>query len=212
MKAYIFDLDGTLLDSMHVWQQIDVDFLARRHIAVPPDYTDIITPMGSTECATYTIARFNLPEQPEDLLREWHAMAIDAYSHSVPLKPYALDYLRALRKKGAKVAIATSLSPELHQPALERHGLSALFDAIAHSDEVGCGKSKPDVFLLAAERLGVAPEDCVVFDDILPAIAAAKSAGMMAYAVYDESSAADWAAMQRIADGTLRDFREAPLL
>ena len=79
-KGAIFDMDGTLLDSMWVWRQIDVDFLGRRGFEVPSDYLEMITPMGYCRAAEYTIERFGLNEKPEDLIQEWHGMAAEAYA------------------------------------------------------------------------------------------------------------------------------------
>ena len=107
-KGAIFDLDGTLLDSMGVWHQIDVDFLAKRGFAVPEDYQKAITPMGAYQAAVYTIERFALNEKPEDLVQEWLDMAYEAYSQRLLLKPYAYEYVSKLYEDGRKLAIATS--------------------------------------------------------------------------------------------------------
>jgi HAD superfamily hydrolase (TIGR01509 family) len=207
-KAYIFDLDGTLLDSMSVWADVDIAFLTKRGIPPPDDYADAISSMSFTECARYTIERFGLNDSVEDLLREWNESAKLAYADTVQMKPYAKEYLRLLRERDAKLAIATSTLPELCRLALSKHGISDWFDVICNSDEVGCGKSRPDIFLLCADRLGVTPVDCAVFEDILPAVKSAKSVGMTVYGVYDESSRSDWEEIRRIADYAVLDFGE----
>jgi len=86
-KAYIFDLDGTLLDSMSVWEQLDVDFLEKRGIAVPPDYMNAVSPMNPYEAAVYTIKRFALKDSADGLIREWNDMAAYAYGNTVQMKP-----------------------------------------------------------------------------------------------------------------------------
>jgi len=207
MKAYIFDLDGTLLDSMGVWKKIDIDFLSRRGIIAPKDYTDAVLTMTLPEAAAYTINRFTLTNSADELVQEWHKMAISAYE-TIAMKPYAKEYLLALKKQGAKLAVATSSSLELFEPALKYHGIYDLFNAICTSDEVGCNKSCPDIFLLAADKLAVNPCDCVVFEDILAAVRSAKSIGMTVYGVYDASSQADWEEIVRLADDVIIDFRE----
>lgn len=209
MKAYIFDLDGTLLDSMHVWEQIDVDFLSGRGIDVPPDYIDVICSKSFPEAAAYTIERFGLPDGVDDLLREWNRMAEHAYGHTVRLKPYAKEFLVTLKERGAKLGIATSLPEALYEPALKNNGIRGLFDVICSTDEVSHGKTRPDVFLFAARKLGVDPVDCVVFEDIPQAIESAKKAGMTVYGVYDESSSEHWEWIKKIADGVVYDFEEA---
>lgn len=209
MKAYIFDLDGTLLDSMSLWAQIDADFLKKRGLPVPPDYMEAVSALGFPEAAAYTIARFELRDTVEALLAEWQEMAVYAYGHTVKLKPGAREVLLALKERGAKLGIATSLPEALYAPALRHHGLWTLFDAICATGEVGRDKTSPDVFLLAAQRLGVRPADCVVFEDLFQAIQSAKAAGMTVYGVYDASAQAHWESIREIADGVIVDFQEA---
>jgi len=209
-KAYIFDLDGTLLDSMGVWAQIDVDFLAKRGIAFPSDYMNAISSMSFRETAAYTIKRFALPDSIDGLMREWNDMAAYVYGNTVQMKPYAKEYLMTLRKRGVKLAVATSLSAELCDPVLHNNGINDFFDVICRTDETGYGKSRPDVFLLAAQKIGVLPGDCLVFEDILAAVKSAKSACMSVCAVYDKTSANDWEEMKAMADYAIDDFRFAP--
>ncbi len=211
MKACIFDLDGTLLDSMGVWEQIDMDFLTKRGLAVPPDYINAIASRSFSEAAEYTIAHFGLPDSADQLIREWYDMAVYAYGHMVPLKPCAREYLALLRKHRVRLGIATSLPAGLYEPALRNHGILEWFDVICSTDEVVCGKTKPDVYLLTAEKLGVNPADCMVFEDIPQAVQSAKDAGMAVYGVYDEASKKHWTWIQKTADGTIYDFKDAPL-
>jgi beta-phosphoglucomutase-like phosphatase (HAD superfamily) len=210
MKACIFDLDGTLLDSMDVWEKIDIDFLQKRGIVVPADYANSISSMSFTECAVYTIKRFSLTDSVGSLMREWTDMAAYAYGHTVPMKPYAKEYLSALKERGLRLAVATTLAAELYEPALRGQGIYDWFHAICNSDEVGCGKSQPDVFLLAAQKLGVPPGDCMVFEDIMAAVRSAKNAGMQVCGVYDSASANDWEHIQKTADYAITDWRNAP--
>lgn len=211
MNTYIFDLDGTLLDSMGVWEQIDVDFLTKRGFEVPPDYINAICSRSFPEAAEYTIERFALPDSIDDLLREWNNMAVYAYGHTVQMKPHAKEYLDILRNAGVKLGIATSLPAALYGPVLALHGIEGYFDAICSTDEVLYGKTRPDVFLLAAQKLQTPPADCVLFEDILQAVKSGKAAGMTVYGVYDDSSKDDWDEIKRIADGAIRDFKDAPL-
>ena len=211
MKAYIFDLDGTLLDSLDVWLNIDIEFLKKRGLAVPPDFPDTISSMSFPEAAAYTIKRFNLPDTADSLMQEWNAMAIFAYENTVQMKPYAKEYLFALRDLGVKLAVATSSTPDLYEPALRNNGVLDLFDVICNSQEVGCGKTRPDIFFLTAKKLGVQPEDCIVFEDIIAAVKSAKTAGMKVCGVYDERSHSDWEEIKKIADYAILSFQNAPL-
>lgn len=210
-KAAIFDLDGTLLDSMGVWDQVDIDFLAKRGIEVPADYMGKVAAMQFRQIAEYTIARFGLPDTPEALMQEWDDMARVAYSTVVEAKPHAVEYLSYLRRSGAKLAVATSLPPALREPAMKHVGIFDYFDQIVSVDDANdVGKDRPDVFLLAAGRLGVVPEQCTVFEDLLVAMRSAKSVGMRVWAIHDDSSDGDWPDICGLADGVLFDFSEAP--
>ncbi len=138
-KAAIFDLDGTLLDSMGVWDQIDAAFLAKRGITVPDDYMETVTAMQFREIARYTIDRFGLDDTEDGLMAEWDRMAHDAYTSVVQPKAHALDYLRYLKDTGARLAVATTMPAGLRAPALGHAGMLDLFDAIVGVDDVGRG-------------------------------------------------------------------------
>lgn len=211
-KGAIFDLDGTLLDSMGVWKEVDRLFFERRGISMPPDYAHAVAAMQSGDIADYTIRRFSLDEDREDLMREWTDTAEELYANQVRTKPHALEYLHHLRSTGAKLAVATSLAPRLRDAALLHAGIRDCFDAVCSVDDAGLGgKERPDIFLYTAKNLGVAPEDCTVFEDILIAVRTARSVGMQVWAMFDASSQGDWERIRKEADGVIRDFNQAPL-
>lgn len=207
-EAAIFDLDGTLIDSMGVWEKIDVDFLTKRNLSVPEGYVDEICAKTFKESAIYTISLFNLDESVEDIINEWNMMAIDEYSHHVPLKPHAKEYLMLLKKHRIKLAVATALPKVLYEPVLKNNSVYDLFDAFVSIDEVRRGKGSPDIYLLAAKKLGVNPKKCIAFEDILPGIQGIVSAGMTAYGVYDKYSKHEKEAIQRLSKGYIYDFAE----
>lgn len=210
-KGVIFDVDGTLLDSMGVWDQIDIVFLHERGFRVPQDYMAAICAMPFRQIAEYTIERFRLDDTPEELMAQWSRMAHTAYTTTVEPKPFACEYVKRLYDSGARLAVATSLPADLRDAALRKAGLLPFFEVMCSVDEAGdSGKDSPDVYLLAAERLGVAPADCTVFEDVLAGIRAAKSVGMSVWAMHDDSSDGDWDEICAIADGVLFDFSNAP--
>ena len=210
-EAAILDLDGTLLDSMDVWEQIDIMFLQKRGLPVPENYVTEICARSFEEAAQYTIDLFGLTEKVDDMVREWNEMAVYEYAHHVKLVPYALEYLKMLKESGIKPAVATGLPEKLFVPCLENNSVLGLFDALCSTDEVTRGKEFPDVFELAARRLEVAPERCLVFDHVLPAVRSAKQAGMLVCGVYDKYSAHRQTEIERISDRYIKDFTEAPL-
>ena len=208
IKGAIFDLDGTLLDSMWVWSEIDRRFLGARGFDVPSDYLEAIAPLGARKAAEYTIERFGLDEKPEDLMEEWFGMALSAYEHEVDCKPYAKDYLKKLKKEGKKLAVATSSDRLLIMPALKRIGILDLFDAVVTVDEVNRGKGFPDIYEKAASKIGIENEECVVFEDILAGIKGAKMGGFMAVGVYDDHSDHEHPTMKSLADGFVMGIEE----
>lgn len=207
-KAVIFDLDGTLVDSMWMWDNIDKEFLESRGIPHPANLCHEINGFSFTETAQYFIKRFELPETVEELKAIWNGMARENYEKRVPLKPGAIELMTALKKKGIPMGIATSNSPELAQVVYEKFHLERFIDCLLTSCQVAHGKPYPDVYLEVAKRMGVKPEDCLVFEDASMGIQAGKRAGMRVCGMYDEPSAALQDEIRSMADYYCRDFFE----
>lgn len=208
IKGAIFDLDGTLVDSMYVWQKVDVDFLSRRGFDVPADYSKIIKTMHFETAARYTIERFNLDETADEVISEWLNMAVNEYRYNVKLKTKAKELLQKLYKTGIKIAMATSSNPMLTEPVLENNGVLDLFSAVCYTSQVGRDKSNPDVYLLAAKSIDVSPTECVVFEDIINGIRGAKKANMKTVAVYDKESENEIELLKLEADLYIKSFEE----
>lgn len=189
IKAAIFDLDGTLVDSMGVWEKIDIEFLKIRNLEVPAGLKDDITHLNFIDTAKYFKERFNLSESIEDIVNEWNDMAFNEYANNIKLKPGVKEYLSFLKSKGIKLAIATSNLESLVTAVLKNNGICDYFENITTTLETERGKDFPDVYLLAAKKLGVNPEECIVFEDIIVAVLAAKAAGMKVVGVHDIASA-----------------------
>lgn len=208
-KAAIFDLDGTLFDSMTIWKQIDEEFLRQRGFTCTQDYTDAIKAMGWLEGAEYTIARYHLSETPEEVMNTWFAMSEEFYAHRVPMKPFAKEYLTLLSEHQVPMAVATSMEPQANIAlVLGAHGITSLFKNITLSTEVSRGKGFPDIYELAASRLGVPPRECAVFEDILVAIRGAASGGFQTVGIFDPVSGNDWKDIEKEADLAVRTWQE----
>lgn len=187
--AVIFDMDGSMVDSMWLWKEIDVEYLGRFHIPLPQDLQSRIEGMSFHETAVYFKEHFPIPDSVEQMKADWNRMAWDKYEREVPLKPGVRAFLENCRERGIKLGIATSNSRELVENVARVHGLHDFFDCIMTGSEVERGKPSPDIYLAVAERLQVPPERCLVFEDIVPGIQAGKSAGMEVCAVEDDYSA-----------------------
>lgn len=204
----VLDFDGTIGDSMGVWFWVDREFLRRRGLVPPPEYGRMLSTLGFVNAADYVIEHFDLKESPEAIMDEWNELALEAYTSRVFLKPYVSDWLDQMKGLGARLGIATTLSPMLLHAALANNHVEDMFDALATGYEVTHDKNEPDVYLLAAYRMDVEPEDCVVFEDILPGIRSANRAGMTTIAVRDDNGHQDEAALRSAADGFIDSFAE----
>ncbi|MGG7161478.1 HAD family hydrolase [Clostridium baratii] len=207
IKAAIFDLDGTLINSMSLWDQIDIDYLTSKNIPVPDDLNDEISHLSFNQVAVYFKERFKLEDSLDDIKNTWNTMAYNHYSSDITLKDGVVEFLDFLKKSNIKIGLATSNSTELLEASLKFNNIYDYFDAITITDEVSIGKHEPDVYLLAAKKLNVKPEECIVFEDILPAVKGAKKAGMKVIAVEDECSVLDKDDIIKNSDGFINDFR-----
>lgn len=187
-KAAIFDLDGTLMDSMWMWRNIDIEYLGRFQIPLPENLQLEIEGMGYTETAVYFKETFQLPGTIEEIKADWNQMAYEKYAHQVPLKKGAFELLKEMKARGMKLGIATSNHIDLVRVALKNNGVEELFDCIRTSCDVAKGKPAPDVYLSAARALEVEPGDCIVFEDVPMGIMAGLNAGMTVCAVEDAFS------------------------
>jgi HAD superfamily hydrolase (TIGR01509 family) len=208
-KAAIFDLDGTLADSLQVWNHIDVAFFELHGLALPEDYQDSIKDMGFPQAAAYTKERFFFQQSEQEIMRQWMEMARLEYAERVALKDGVCDYLHALKSAGIKIGLATASGPELYEPLLKRHGVFDCFSSFATTVRAGKDKTSPDVYLLCAEELGCKAEDCMVYEDLLTAVLTAKTAGMMVTGVYDRYWHAEQDQIIAAADRYIRSFAQA---
>lgn len=204
-KGHIFDLDGTLTKSNHVWSKIDEEFLGKRGIEVPDDYFKQVSAMNFEQAAVYTNDRFSLGENIQDIMKEWFDMAVYEYTNVIGLCGNAGEYVRRLKDQGRKIALATASTEELYRPVLKRNGILDCFDCFVSTEQVKRGKGFPDVYELAAEKLGLDARDCVVYEDIVEGIKGAKAGGFFAVACLNDHYSHDWDEMRDIADEIVED-------
>lgn len=208
MKGAIFDVDGTILDSMGIWVDIDTAFFASHNIAITPEESARYQDMTFEE-SLQEMQREYLPDMSEAEMRsELMQMAAHAYAATISAKPGVCEYMRKLYNDGVKIAVATSGFKELCQSAFKRLGIFDIIDTYAFSSEVGCNKSHPDIYLLAAKRLGLEPSQCTVYEDIITGIMSAGAAGFKTVAVYDKTSAHDKDRLLRHSDRYITGWDE----
>lgn len=206
IKAIIFDLDGTLVDSMWIWKQVDIDYLEKHGHPLPDDLQKDIEGMSFTETAQYFKNRFNIEDDIDDIKAEWNAMALDLYTNKIELKPFVQEMLEVFKAKGLPMGIGTSNSPELAGAVIKARGIERYIQSVRTSCQVDKGKPAPDIFLKVAEDLNVRPEHCLVFEDTHAGVKAAKSAGMKVIAIYDELSAEFRSEIEADADHYLESY------
>ena len=207
-KGAIFDMDGTLMDSMWIWRDIDIEYLGRFGIALPEDLQAKIEGMSFAETAVYFREHFGITDSIEKIQSDWNDMAIDFYRHRIGMKKGARELLTQMKERGMKIGIATSNSVELTEECLAANGVADLFDTVRTSRDTPRGKPFPDIYLSVADEWGIAPEDLIVFEDIPNGAIAGKRAGMEVIAVADDYALPRREELIRIADHFIADFTQ----
>ena len=206
-QAAIFDFDGTLADTAHIWNDVDRTFLGRRNLAVPADYPERLAALGFEEGARYTIDRFSLDETVDEIMAEWTELSQEIYQHKVRLRPGVLHYIEALSDAGVPVALATTNLEEVLSQ-MEHISVKTLFDACVFGPDVARGKDHPDIYHEAARRLGVEASDCIVFEDNASAARSARESGAICCGVRAQDPHQNVERLREESDLWLDDWRD----
>ena len=206
----IFDMDGTLVDSMVYWERLATEFLESKGVReISPAILEQIKPMTMTESAALFIREYGLPGTAEGVAAEMNAMMDEHYRRDIPLRPGVFAYLEGLRRRGVAMCVASATAEELMEACLTRLGVAQHFSFLLSCEQVGAGKNRPDVFWEAARRLGAPAEDIAVYEDALYAADTAKQAGFYTIAVRDDSNQSQWETLTALADETIPDWQQA---
>lgn len=204
----IFDMDGTLIDSNGIWKDVDTAFLAKRGLSYTKEFYEGVAHTIFPLAAKFTKEFCHLPESEAAIMAEWMDMAGDLYGTSVPVKPGVRAYLDKLRAAGERLIVVTSAVPVHCRTALTHLGLMPYFERIIFAHDLQLEKKDPQLWRLTAEMMGVAPEDCTLYDDSVEACRGAKAAGMHAVGVYDPYFVGTEPEMQAVCDRYIRSFEE----
>ena len=207
-KAYLFDFDGTLVDSMPTFCSCMLRILDENQISYAEDITKTITPLGLNGTAEYFINTLGLQMSKEQLMLLMKEYMLDAYFYTIPAKANVISVLNTLKDNGASLNVLTA-SPHITLDAcLKRLGMWELFDNVWSCDDFYTTKADPQIYVVAAQRLGTTVENVLFLDDNLHADTVAKSAGMQVCGVYDESSGDCVEQIKAATDFYIYDFLE----
>lgn len=208
IKGVIFDLDGTLVDSMWMWKEIDIEFLDGYGYTLPDDLQRNVEGMSFDETANYFIQTFQLDLSVIEIQRIWNNMAREKYATQVPLKDGVLEVLKHLKVQNIPCGIASSNSKELIDIIVKKYNLKEYMGSVRNSNEVASGKPSPEIYQLVAKDLDVRPESCLVFEDVYHGVLGGKNANMKVCSVYDEYSSNDIRLLKRLADYHIKNYHE----
>lgn len=208
VKGAIFDMDGTLLDSMPVWEHASERYLQNKGIAAEEKLSEILFSMSMRQGAEYVKEMYGLDEDVDTIVAGVNDIVFSAYEKEVQPKEGIRALLEELGQRGIPMVVATSTDRPMVEAALKRTGLAPYFARIFTCTEVGAGKVKPDIYYTAAEFLGTEPGETWVFEDALYAIKTAKAAGFPVVGIYDETSRREQEGIRDLADIYLKDWRE----
>ena len=209
MNTYLFDFDGTLVDSMPTFVSMMLRILDENHIQYGNDIVKIITPLGYAGTADYFI-QLGMPLSKEEIMSLMHKYALDAYVNEIPAKSNVIAALKEMKARGDSLNVLTASPHPMLDPCLKRLGIFDLFECVWSCDDFNTTKSNPEIYRMAAERLGKRVDEVLFLDDNYNADKTAKEAGMKVCAVYDESSKDFVEEMKAVADYYIYDFSELP--
>ena len=200
MQATIFDVDGTLLDSMPVWENIGERYLSGLQIKAEENINEVLNTMSLEQGAAYLKEGYQLDKSIPQIINEVLKIVSDFYRFEAPVKPGVRETLEWLQGKKVKMVVATSGNKELAEAALKRNGIRDYFDQIYTCTEIGSGKDEPVIYLKAAEFMQAEPKDTLVFEDALHAAETAKKAGFVVVGVYDQGNRENISEMREVCD------------
>ena len=206
MKCAIFDFDGTLFDSMFVWDNAGEVYLRSQGVKPNPSMREEVQSLSLHQSACYFQTEYGLPHTTEEIMAGINAVVEHFYIHEVQPKPGVVDFLTRLKKRGIHMCIATASERYQIEAALRRCGMAQFFDAIFTCTDVGHGKDEPVIFRRAMEHFGANRGNTVVFEDALHAVRTAKGDGFRVAAVFDESEQRQ-EEIRDLADWYISDFR-----
>lgn len=207
-KACIFDMDGTLVDSLNIWKDIDKRFFLEHNMELPSDYDKRIAHMSFMEMAYFTKEEYNIKEDANEIASTWLQWSKEAYENTIQLKPYALELLRKLYDMNIPLSLATTNDESLYLPCLKRLDIIKYFKYIDNVNRLNTTKKEPKIYLHLSNKMKTKPEETIVFEDILMALTSAKEAGFLTCGVYDKANIKDMEKIIEKSDCFIENYKE----
>lgn len=205
--CYLFDLDGTLVDSMQRAVKIVLDYLTEYGVEYPDGFAAKMTPLGFRGIAEYYSREMGIPRSPEEIYQDFQLRLQLAYAKEMPLKPQVKESLETLKKQGARLNVLTASPHDFCDACLKNHGVFHLFENVWSAEEdFALRKANEEIYLAAANRLGVSIDECIMVDDSAEVIKTAKSAGMKTIGVFDDFWSDKKAELQEASDQFAEKF------
>lgn len=208
MDGYIFDMDGTLLDSMYVWDEVPQRYMEKKGLKPVSNMAKMLAHMSLTQTALYLQEHFGICDDIDTIIEDVNACVAYQYEHVVTLKAGIYDCIWSLYKKGKTVCLLTACDLHVATSALKRCGILDAFSAIMTCETLGFSKTDTALYEIAAGQMGWTKETCVFIEDSLHAIEAIKKAGYQAYAVYDKANEKEWSLICKCSDAAFQHIKE----
>lgn len=208
IKLFLFDLDGTILDSLKIWNDIDLLFFKNHNLIMGEDYHIAIAPLTLEETATYTKNTYKLDIDEEQIMKEWSDLAIKEYAENLNLKKGVKEFLDYLKNKNVHLAIATSCNEEMFKPCLERYGIVSYFEHFYTSQNLKINKSNTNFFKEILNEYKIEPDQILFFEDSLASMKCAKSLGFNVVAVMDKKWEKQKEEIIASSDNQIEDFSQ----
>lgn len=212
IKGYIIDMDGTILDSMHIWDELGSRFLELKNIIPQSNLKDVLAPLSIIQAVTYLKETYHLEQSIETLVNEVDNLLASIYENELSLKPGAQEFINQCYKQNKKLCLLTANNYQVTIKILDKYNLTSKFKQIITGDQTSLDKQSGEIYTYAATKLDLNKDECIVIEDAYHAIKAAKSQDFCVWAISDPSNQKDWTNICKICDAHFNDLTKMEVI